>query len=82
MKRIALLAFACLALAACTDEATTRAALDAEGFTDVHITGYAPFSCADSDDYATSFVATNAKGKRVQGVVCSSLMGKNATVRW
>ena len=70
------------ALVGCTDETSARRALEAEGFTDIVTGDYAPFACADGDDFATRFTATNARGQRVSGVVCSTWFGKNATVRW
>ena len=69
------------ALVGCTDVDGARHALEAQGFTNIEIGGYAAFACANSDDYATQFTATNPHGKRVSGVVCSGFL-KGATVRW
>lgn len=82
MKKIALIAIAVLALSGCSDAKTARHALDAEGYTDIEITGWSPFSCSDDDTFSTGFVATNSKGKRVRGTVCSGILFKNATIRW
>lgn len=72
---------AALLLSACTDESATRRTLEASGFTDVTVGGYAWFSCSEGDNFATSFSATNSQGKRVHGAVCCGLW-KNCTVRF
>lgn len=73
---------ATLLLAACTDSGAARRALEAQGFTDIEITGYAPFSCSEDDATSTGFTATNPQGKRVSGVACGGLLFKNTTIRW
>ena len=65
----------------CTDEKNSREALESMGFTDIELTGYEFWSCAKSDDFHTGFVAKNAQGRRVTGVVCCGIM-KDCTVRF
>lgn len=76
---IAALAVAAI-LAACTSSNEAQRAVTALGFTEVKTTGYRFFGCGEDDTFHTGFEATDASGKRVTGVVCSSLM-KGATVR-
>lgn len=71
-----------LALTGCTNESGARNALENQGFTDIYITGYEPFSCSDSDGTSTGFSAKNPKGKQVSGVVCCGRFFKNCTIRW
>lgn len=80
MKRIALI-LALAALAGCTDETAARKALASSGFTDVKITGYAYFGCAESDNFHTAFEARGPNGQFAEGVVCSGWM-KGATIRF
>lgn len=81
MHKYLLLVLSVLALG-CTDESSTREALEAQGMTDVQIVGYAPFSCSKDDGTSTGFTATNPQGRRVEGVVCCGWLFKNCTVRW
>lgn len=76
---IALLA---LAVTACSAPETAESALKKEGFTDIQITGYSPFSCSKDDTFSTGFRARNVQGQVVEGTVCSGLVFKNATIRW
>lgn len=69
-------------LGACTDEAATIRAVEAQGFTDVETTGWAPWSCSDDDFFETGFTATNPAGQRVSGAVCCGFIVKSCTVRW
>lgn len=78
MKRLLLVA---LLATACTDESGSRRALEAQGFTDVVIDGYAWFGCSEDDHFHTSFHAKNATGHPVSGVVCCGVL-KNCTVRF
>ena len=68
-------------LTACTDETGSRKALEASGFTDISFTGFSPFSCSDSDNFATGFRAKNGAGRIVEGTVCCGLL-KSCTVRF
>jgi hypothetical protein len=82
MKRFALFAaVAAISLSACTQPASeAKMALEAYGFTDIGLGGHAWFECGKDDNYGTEFVAVNAAGREVEGVVCSGFM-KGATVR-
>jgi hypothetical protein len=80
--RLAVLSALACTIVACTAPDEARLVLDYNGFTDIKIVGYAPYACADGDEFATRFEATNPRGKHVTGVVCSSAFGKNATIRW
>ena len=55
MKRIALAAtaMAALFLTACTDDAGARKALEAQGYREIIITGYAAWGCGQDDTYHT-----------------------------
>lgn len=70
-----------LLIVSCTDESASKDALEKAGFTDIELTGWAPWSCSDSDKFATSFEATNPHGNRVSGVVCCGLL-KRCTIRF
>ena len=69
-----------LVLAACTDEDGSRRALEAQGFTEIELTGYNAFGCSDSDSFHTGFRAKNATGKVVEGVACCGVL-KDCTLR-
>jgi hypothetical protein len=81
MRKIALLAL--VLVAGCSDPKEARRAAESFGFTDVRITGYRFGGCSRDDASRTGFVATNAQGREVSGVVCSSWspFGKSSTVR-
>lgn len=68
-------------LSGCTDGKTTRRALENQGFTNIEITGWAPFSCADEDIFRTGFRAIGPTGRVVRGTVCSGFF-KGATIRF
>lgn len=68
-------------LIGCIDETNTRRTLEAEGFTDVSVDGYAVWLCGKDDTYATKFTATNSRGKVVSGAVCCGGF-KGCTVRF
>jgi len=69
-------------LLSCTNEDAARKALENQGFTNIQITGYEPFSCSDSDGTSTGFSATNPNGKNVSGAVCCGRLFKKCTIRW
>lgn len=70
-------------LAGCTDAPRARRVLEDQGYSNVTITGYRWWGCADDDSCATGFEAIAPGGKKVKGVVCSGfgLFSKGATVR-
>lgn len=84
MKRfsIVILAVLALSLTACTDEESSRRALEAQGFKDITFTGYDMWSCGEDDTYSTGFTATNVNGQRVSGTVCCGLVAKACTIRY
>ena len=82
MKKVTALAFLCSLLSGCYSGKDARKALEAQGFTNIEITGHAWFACSKNDTFATSFTATNPQGKRVSGAACSGLFFKNTTIRW
>lgn len=78
-----LLFFLIFILTACSDPNTERVIriLNDSGYTNVELTGYRWRGCSEDDTYATGFNATSAVGRSVNGVVCSNLFGKGATIR-
>lgn len=81
MRKVLLIASLFL-LAGCTDEKGATSALSDAGLTPVNVGGYPLWGgCGKDDAFATKFIATNAQGKRVTGVVCSGWF-KGKTVRF
>jgi hypothetical protein len=88
MKRLlipaAIIILATAGLVACTRPNQAKETLEAQGFSNVEITGYAMWGCSsgkdDDENFHTKFTATGPTGKHVHGVVCSGLL-KGATVR-
>lgn len=70
-----------LALAACSDGDTAQRILAQQGYTEIEITGWSPFSCSEDDTFSTGFIATSPAGLRVTGTVCSAWF-KGATIRF
>lgn len=62
-----------ITLLGCTDEPGARSLLQKSGYTDVTITGHAPFSCWEHETFATGFKAKNGRGETVTGTVCCGL---------
>lgn len=82
MKRALIVIAALALLASCgVNPEEARRALEAQGMSNVRITGYAFFGCAETDDFSSKFEAIGANGKLVTGVVCSGLL-KGVTVRF
>ena len=65
-----------------TNETDTRRTLEAQGFIDIEITGWSPWSCSEDDYTETGFRAVNTKGLIVTGTVCCGLLTKGCTVRF
>lgn len=81
MKRFAL-AFAVLALVACTDRDGAEDTLHKAGYSDIDTSGgHAWFGCGQDDTFATEFKAKGPTGIPLEGVVCSGLWGKSSTIR-
>jgi hypothetical protein len=70
-----------LLLVGCSDPDTARRALDGAGYTEIQITGWNWTGCAKNDTYSTGFKAKGPTGKPVEGVVCSGMLLKGATIR-
>lgn len=66
---------------ACTNDSDTVRVLASNGYTDIQITGWRPFSKSKDDFYATGFRAKSASGQVVTGTVTGGLVFKNYTVR-
>jgi len=64
----------------CTSEGPARRALEDNGFTNIHLTGYS-WSCGRDDGTCTGFVATGPTGRRVTGSVGCGLVLKGCTIR-
>lgn len=62
------------------NEQDTTKILQNEGYTNIHLTGYDAFGCADGDVFSTGFTATNSNGKEIRGVVCGGYL-KGYTIR-
>ncbi len=88
MKKIILI-LACF-LTSCTNDSEARRTLEAQGFDNIRIGGYAWFGCGQDDGASNTFTATNAKGQAVSGVVCCGTyegnplggLAKGCTVRF
>lgn len=82
---LALLGLA-LPLSGCTDQVTAKRVLGQQGYHDIVLSRWSPWSgCSQSDELSTAFHAKNLAGNEVEGVVCSSWgffgLGKAATIR-
>lgn len=74
--------FLVVLLTGCTrPQSATKVLLDA-GYSQIEITGWRPFACAQNDDeFATGFHALGPTGRKVSGVVCQGLIFKASTIR-
>ncbi|QXN67455.1 hypothetical protein [Stenotrophomonas phage BUCT608] len=93
-NRFAIVALLTLALTGCYDsqqisrdstqepaaKSQAEEVLEANGYTDIELTGYAMFSCSDDDTFKTGFRAKSPAGQQVKGAVCSGWF-KGATIR-
>lgn len=66
---------------ACTQPDKTTKILTQQGYTNIVITGWRPFSAGEGDSFATGFKATAPNGETVSGVVTGGFL-KGATVRF
>ncbi|BAQ22658.1 hypothetical protein AU156_gp008 [Edwardsiella phage PEi20] len=82
MKKILIALGMVFALAGCTDVENANRILEANGFTDIHFTGYAWMSCSEKDTFSTGFEAKGPTGIPVKGAVCSGMWFKNSTIRF
>lgn len=65
----------------CIDETGTTRVLRDQGYTDIYITGWRPFSGSKDDQFHTGFEATTPTGKKITGVVTSGIF-KGHTIRF
>lgn len=82
MKKTIAIVIMTLTLGGCTDPQGAKEALSAQGFSNIEITGYKMFMCAENDVYSTGFVAKNVNGQTVKGTVCAGLFFKGSTIRY
>lgn len=75
-------AAAVLLMAACTQPEKSTRLLEAQGYTDVEITGYDVWACSEDDWYHTGFTAKTVTGQPVKGTVCAGFLFKGATIRY
>ena len=66
----------------CTQSDHAIKVLQENGFKNIQITGWSPFSCSQDDTFKTGFTATSVTGAEVSGTVCEGLVFKNATIRF
>lgn len=80
MKKMMLLLMVVLLLG-CTNPQKAKEVLEADGYTNVQITGYVLFACSKDDFYHTGFVAQK-NGRSVKGTVCEGFLFKGSTIRF
>jgi hypothetical protein len=78
--RVAVL-FAALVALSCSNEGAAYETLRASGYKDIHISGWSPMSCGDSDGTCTGFEATGPTGQKVSGAVGCGYVFKGCTIR-
>lgn len=82
MKKLLALAAVAALLSSCgVNPDKGRAALEAQGITNIEIGSYSFFGCSKGDSYSSSFTGTGANGKPVSGVLCGGIL-KGITVRY
>jgi hypothetical protein len=82
MKILLSLSFLALLLISCADpNQVAFSALENEEYSNIQLTGFGWFSCSNDDVFRTRFTATNSKGRKVTGTVCSGIL-KGATIRY
>lgn len=69
-------------LIGCSNSSRATEVLEDQGFTHIHITGYQPFVCAESDTTCTGFTARSPSGHAVRGAVGCGLITKGCTIRF
>lgn len=81
--KIAILALFLFGLApSCTNDSAAKRTLENAGFYDIELTGYAAFTCSDSDGSCTGFRAKNPRGQVVTGAVGCGHACKGCTIRF
>lgn len=81
MFMVAILVFVLMAGGCTVGEDDARRILREDGYTDIELTGWAPLSCSDADQFRSGFVANrrvlHEHGSgivRVEGAVCCTLL--------
>lgn len=77
MKKFTALIFTSILLSSCSTGVATDA-LQKAGYTNIHITTYRLFVCANNESYHTGFVANDSTGKQITGTVCSDFLKKTS----
>jgi len=82
--RVFILSLILLFVSGCTDDSKyVTKIVEAEGFHDVNVLGYALFDCSEDDFRRTRFTAvSDSTGKEVSGTVCSRFLFKSSTIRY
>jgi len=80
MRKLFLLLAVCFMFSGCSDIEKARRILTEQGYTDITMTGYSYWGCAESDTFHDGFSAKSPGGKYCSGVVCSDWF-KAATIR-
>lgn len=65
-----------------TDPQGAKRTLEAQGYTQVEITGYRWFAGGQGDFYKTGFRAKSPNGTEITGAVCRGLWFKGTTIRF
>ena len=81
MIKLITLAAAVVLMTGCTDNEGAERVLRQNGYTDISITGYKPFTCSKDDVFSTGFSAKAPGGQTVTGSVCTGLF-KSHTIRF
>ena len=81
IKCLALVAISAVLLVGCSKPEEARKVLKSQGYSDIKITGYKVFGCADGDTWSTGFIAKSVVGIETKGIVCRGLWLKASTIR-
>ena len=74
MKRMIMIAFLGVSLAACSDPDGARQAAENHGLTNVQVVGFKFWGCdGRSTFWSTEITATTVQGRAVRGIVCRNL---------
>ena len=77
---LAILLMAGAGLIGCSRPDEARRVLKNDGFKNIEITGWRPFSCDNKDTFSTGFSAEK-DGRKITGCVCSGFL-KGNTIRF
>lgn len=82
MKKYFIILILLIVVSSCTNQSSTERILQAQGYTDIKMTGYSFFACSKDDFYHTGFIAKSPSGRTVEGTVCEGLFFKGSTIRF